>query len=244
MTLPTQEMQLILFAAFLFTYDSSHLLQTNEAVLTRANGSWDFFFPINGFTVRGKALYISNPLLLHREEFFLAYQFADLDLLEKPDFANQQYSKTSLCILAFASQFLIFIILPYLLFFFKTDINLLICTALIYSTAIIAGISVILKRDEIGLTKKQAYEMALEFIFCPPFTANVIRKISRSHKIKANLIPASICLLTAERWQLLSILLLDKLEEQIEINEDDANLCEDLSKLKPIFKRSNIDVKH
>lgn len=216
MNLISTDIQLILLAVLLFLYDSSHLIYINETVLTCSNNKWNFINDRNLMNIRGKGLYISNPISLHKAEYILNWKFDDLDFIQENDIPNfNRKIKILLNILAFTSWFLIFLCLPYLLFFYKTDFNLIICTIFIYTVSAITGMLMIVCHEKLNLTRKKAINLALEFIFCPPFNANVIRKITRSQKIQVNLISVAVRKLNPSKWDELCSILAEKLEDEI-----------------------------
>jgi hypothetical protein len=72
--------------------------------------------------------------------------------------------------------------------------------------------------------------MALEFVFCPPFTANVIRKISHLQQLNINFIAAAIRTIPAERWEELRYILDKKI--QFEIDESNFDESKKLQLIK------------
>ena len=222
----------MLFAAFLFIYDSSHLLKPNEAVLIRKINSWTYFCSIGNFSFRGMDLYISNPLIIHRAEYILAWDFENIDITQKFDLPHRNLAHNALTILAYVSWVLLFILLPFLLFFFRTEAALLLCTGLIYLASIFTSIIVYRCRTELNLSKKQSIDMALEFVFCPPFTANVIRKISRLQQLNINFIAAAIRTIPAEKWEELRYVLDKKIQFEIEESSFDESKKLQLIKAK------------
>jgi len=234
------DIQLILLAVFLFLYDSSHLVYINESVLTCSNNNWDFIDDRNLMNIKGKGLYISNPFILNKFEYILSWKFDDLDFIQKFDVQDfDNFLKNILISLAYISWVLIFICLPYLLIFYKTDLNLLICTCLIYTVSALTGIIIIVYRNKLSLTKKMAINLAIEFLFCPPFNPNVIRKITKLQDIQENLISVAVRKLSPAKWEKLCKILAEKIKDEISNNDNNFNQIEKLKRSLKIIEGIN-----
>ena len=242
MSFISTDIQLILLAVFLFLYDSSHLVYINESVLTCSNNNWDFIDDRNLINIRGKGLYISNPFILNKFEYILSWKFDDLDFVQKNDIQNFDNGLKSILItFAYVSWILIFICLPYLLFFYKTDLNLLICTCFIYIVSALTGIMIIAYHNKLNLTKKKAINLAIEFLFCPPFNPNVIRKITKLQNIQENLIAVAVRKLSPTKWEELCKILAEKIKDEISNNASNFNEIEKLKRTLKIINGINVN---
>jgi hypothetical protein len=217
MSLPP-ETQLLLVAAFFFIYDAAHLLFDNEVVLTPTGGSWTYRSGKHSLTLRGKKLFISNLLLLHRPEYRFHWDYEKQSVKEVSYLPKKLAHHLLLSITAYGSWVSIFLALPFLLHYYRIDAALLACAAVIYSFSLLGGLVVINKHNDLGLTSKQSRVMALEFFFCPPFTPNIIRRITHSGGSYSNLIPTAKSHLPQEQWELLR----NEIAEQINFEIDEA----------------------
>ena len=222
------EVQLLLAAALFFIYDSSQLLYSNEAILSPAGKGWSVQTCDNNLILRGRKLFITNPLTLHRPFYRLRWDDEKLELgqCHTPE---QRISLNSwFSFLAYCSLASIFAVLPALLYFHRTDVALLSCTVAIYLISLLAGVTILMKHQSLGLTAKQARSLAAELIFCPPFTANVVRRLGLAQTLGCNLIAASLQLLTPTQWGRLKLDLIEQIDLEIsdaeELSPRESNL--------------------
>jgi hypothetical protein len=125
-----------------------------------------------------------------------------------------------LSFLAYCSLISIFALLPTSLFLFKSDLILLLNVAFIYIVSLTAAVTVIFNDKKLGFSRKQARSLAIEFIMCPPFTINVVRRITNVIPINFNLIVAAKQLLDNDEWEIISRQLLELLNFEIQEAED------------------------
>ena len=209
------EMQLLLAAAFFFIYDSAHLLGTNEVILIPNRPSWNYVSGRNGITICGKKLLISHPFALHRPEYRLHWDYRQVVGLADGNLPPYLPRHGLLALIAYSSWLLIFLVFPVVLLHFRNDQALLICAAAIYAISLLASFTVIANHQELGLTLHQARAMALDFVLCPPFTPNIVRRISYTQENNFSLIAAAKRHLLEERWAQFHAELLEEVDVQI-----------------------------
>lgn len=218
----------MLLAAFLFIYDASHLLGMNEAIVSPGKDGWQVSTGKNWLSIRGRNWVAPNLLLLHHPAYKLAWDDEQVYIDQRPDLKARLPGQMWLALLAYVSWITTFIALPLVLFFYRTDAAALSCAASIYLFAILAGVRIWMRRTSLGLTDSQAKKLAAELIFCPVFTANVVRRISHCRPITCNLVAAAAQLLPGERWEAFKTELLDYLDLEIDAADTDSRRAANL----------------
>lgn len=213
----------MMLAALLFIYDASQLLAQNEAILTFSHRGWRVDTGKNWLSIRGRNWVAVNFLLLHRPSFKLCWDDEHVDVSQEPALHARLSHQAWLVTLAYGSWLSVFVALPYLLFFHRTETALLICSAAIYLFALVAGGTVLLKRSALGLSEHKARTLALELFLCPPFTANLVRRITLLQPTSCNLVAASVHLLGPDQWGALRTEMVDYLDLEIDAAEFDPD---------------------
>lgn len=220
MLAPSAEQQLVLFTALLYMYDASLLLDANEGIATRRAGSWKVFSAAKGMLLRGRHLWVPQLLLPHQAIYRLSWDYAQWRS-DKPCHAPPPLAlHRGLATLCYSMGILLFALLPALLWVYHSDEALLACATAVYTVALVAGGLVMLRRERWGLSAQRARSLALECIFCPPFTINLIRKISLEHPLPTNLVQFAHAVLHAHDWDMFKTEAQELL--QFQIDEEDA----------------------
>ena len=227
----------MLLAAFLLLYDSSHLTYTNEMFFIRSKNKWRYVNDSNFIQINGRSLYVSNPFFLHQEEYLLKWDFEKINFLEaKPLPQINRDMKWILTALAYVSLVLVFLVLPWLLFGFRTDVNLAVCAGLIYANALLIGSLVWAYQSQLGISKKHAHGLLLELILCPLFSINIIKKISALQSVNVNLISAAIRHLDSTQWHELCLILKEKINDELSHSDLDEEYTRQLSRSLHVFE--------
>jgi hypothetical protein len=211
------ELQLLLAAAFFYLYDSSILLHANEGALSPAGGGrWACVYQPNSVILRGRFVYIPNPLLPYRPVYRLAWDAGSVSFIDSTDWAWQRERYALLAPCVCLAGLAIFVLLPICLFLGQSDLHVLTAAALVYANSIAAGIMVIRRRDMLGLGRKRAWCVAAECVLCPPFTLNLIRRLSIREPVAASIPAAGAALLGTDDWGHLKQKLLASQDDAIE----------------------------
>ena len=229
------ELQLILLIVILILYDSSRLIYTNQMVFIFSK-KWSFINDINLMNINGKSLYISNPLLVFQEEYILECNFDEIDFLKNENLPNiNKNIKLLLAFFGYVSFFLLVLILPILLLSNRNEMHLLICVSLIYLTSLICGLTIIFSHRKLNISKNNSINLFFEFILCPPFTVNVIKKISNFQKVNNNIISAALRNFNQYDWYKLCTIMRVKIENEISVTKNQF-LVSKLEKSLKIFE--------
>lgn len=185
------ESLLVLGIVGFYIYDSTYLYFYNEFIIKK------------GFKHSFKAQFISKKLNFLNKylvifEFFLPYQLVfkcawklnDLNnkVTSHEDIKNIQLITTTLKPLQFINIILFILILILLPIIFLLKLNyviLAITISTIYLLNLINIFYVISKRKKLQLSWVKVSQLALDTFLCPPFSLNLLRKISLNYAIKS-----------------------------------------------------------
>lgn len=218
------ELQLLLAAAFFYLYDASVLLHADEGLLSPAGGrAWAIVYRPNSIALRGRLVYVPNLLLPHRPVYRLAWSAAALSFADSDAWDERRARYSVLVPFVYLAALSIFVLLPVCLLWGRSDIQVLVVAALIYANSVAAGIAVVRCRGALGLERRRAWTTAIECVLCPPFTVNLIRRLSIHERIAASIPAAGAALLGAADWDALKTKLVASQDDDIEdATSDDA----------------------
>ena len=207
-------------AVGLYLYDSALLLYANEAVLAaRRKGGWLVEFGSNKTTLRGKELYLPNPLIPTRPLFRMAWSFehaapdAVVGLLEDgARFTRFAPAVWSLFVLTF-------VFLPVVLFVRLGDWAIVGVFGLIYVNLLAIVLVLWFARSQFQLSGPKAAAMGLDLLLCPPFAINIIRRLSLRLPA-SDLVVAARRLQSAEGWDMTRAELTARLTDEIAGEEE------------------------
>jgi hypothetical protein len=216
------EVQLLVLAALFYVYDSALLLYVNEAVLVPHRRRWAVKTGNKGFTIRGKDLVFPDLLLPHRPVFRLSWDYKNPIAVTSSKVAWDTEKSTYRVFIPFVygMTLALFFILPAVLFFYRSDIALLLCLLLIYMNAVGAGVALYASKKSLQLPTKKCWSIFLECVLCPPLTINIIRKISTQKQFSSSLVAAATALLNTETWEVLREELVAQIDDELETVED------------------------
>lgn len=212
------EAELVAIAIFLYLYDSSVLLFSNEAILTNsAAGRWSAAWGWSGFVLAGKSLCMLNPFTPHHPSFRLRWQFeeadgldADLAWTERADLLKRIRLSTLACAIG------LFVLLPAGLFSSLGAYALIPGVAIVYGSAIVGLARLSAIRDRLGLGGIRFTGFAFECLACPPFSANMLRRVALSQTIGESLTRAGARLADEEGWTRLRAYCESRLDEELQ----------------------------
>ncbi|MFN5101022.1 MAG: hypothetical protein ACK5D0_12490 [Burkholderiaceae bacterium] len=221
----SSEVQLLLLAALLYVFDSALLLYVNEGTLTPTGKDWSIKTGGSGFTIRGKNLVFPNLLLPHRPVFRLSWNYKTPTITAPIAWEAERSLYRKLVPMVYGMAILLFLTLPAVLFFNRSDVVLLTCLTMIYMNAALTGIALFNSRKQLELSKDKCWSILLECLLCPPLNINVIRKISTQRVLPGSLVAAGVSLLRKEEWDRLRDELLDQIDNEIEYVNDQEKLA-------------------
>ena len=219
------ELQLLALAVGLYVFDSMLLLFPNEGVLTSVGKArWQVTFGSNNTRVRGKEILFSNLFLPHRPIFKLSWDYEGATQQVLPvafDWGAQKDLFRGLMMPIYGIGIAQFIVFPYVIFFFLTDLSIIASLAYLYGSILIALFLVYRKRENFHISKKKFLSLSFECLICPPVAVNLIRKLSLGLPgLKQDLLLVSQSLLEAEVWQATKDKFISRIDEEIDFEDE------------------------
>jgi hypothetical protein len=183
------EAELMALAVGLYIYDGFVLLFANEALLIcDAKGRWRVSFGWIGFTISGRSPAPLNFFTVGRPAFRLQWHF---DRVEgDPSVAPWEGVAKQLVRFkwwALGSWSGLFICLPVGMFTAVGAPAIWVAVVLIYGSALIAVIHLWVRRRALGLSGMSYAGMAIECLLCPPFAANLVRRVGLKCRVAESL---------------------------------------------------------
>jgi hypothetical protein len=174
---PSFEVLLILGVFGFYFYDSFMLLSLNELILTRSSKKWTYKFPIVGFQLLKKFPFLPNLLTPNATLFQVSWPTSDqgLNIKELNIFIK---SVLPIQIISVLILLLMFICLPVIAFTYGSGVKLLIIFSAIYSLIVCGLIYIFNQKHNLKISNTKFLSIAFESIVCPPFSLNMVRKIS------------------------------------------------------------------
>jgi hypothetical protein len=175
------EIQLFALAVGFYVFDSMLLLFPNEGVLSQSSKNrWQVKFGSANNRIRGKEIIFPNLFLPHRPIYKLAwdYEGRNNEKYVAIDWNGQHDRFRPLMIPIYLIGFGQFVLFPYVIFFFLTDISILISLGYLYVSIIIALIIVFRRRSSLKMSNKNFFSLSFECLVCPPIAVNLVRKLS------------------------------------------------------------------
>ena len=232
------EVGLMLLVLGLYLYESSVLVFCNQALLSplRAKG-WRVQFGLKHLNIRGKELCFAQILMPWRPLFLLTWRFEDR---EPPRLEAESDAEPSKPVTraawqppaASSYQILVplvwwlcsaaFIVLPLGLFTSLGDGAVLCAGGMLYVGILILLLVLWRYRSHFQLSTKELLSTAFEYLICPPFALNVIRRLSLKTKIEDDLEPIAHSLQSQQAWLLTRELMLERLDDQIAYEAQDT----------------------
>ncbi len=198
----SSELELFFLIVLFYLYDSSVLLYSNEAVLTRdSRGHWSVAVGWTGFLFAGRALQVLNPFTPHRPSFRLYWNSGSTVV----DTTDQSWSEpmaklTALAPFTLTAGIGLFVVLPLGLFTALGVYADLAGMALFYG----ATAAALYRVKRLGLLEATDLRRFLGFAFeclaCPPFGVNMVRRMALAKKISEPLPLAGARLLDPAAW--------------------------------------------
>jgi hypothetical protein len=211
------EVQLIAVAVLFYLYDATVMLSAHEGLAIAAGKrSWRIVYRPNTVALRGRLAYVPAPILPHRPVFKLRWSATALSVRDDTDWNALRNKYRPLVPFVYGAAVALFVVLPGVLFAYRSDLRLLCVAAAIYLDALAAGVIVIRNTQRFGLTRRKAWSTAVECLLCPPFTINLVRRLSLNEHVDASLAAVGRGLLAPDAWNRLRLQLIEIQDEYIE----------------------------
>jgi hypothetical protein len=209
------------------------LLFPNEGVLTAIGKSrWRVTFGSEKTRVRGREILFPNLLLPHRPIFKLSWECEGLTEQVPTvafDWGAQKVLFKDLVMPVYGIAIAQFIVFPYVILFFLTDISIISSLAYLYVSILISLFLVYRKREIFHLSKRKFLSLGFECLVCPPVAVNLIRKLSLGLPgLKQDLLMVSRNLLEADEWHSTKDTFISRIVEEIDFEEENTPRLEKL----------------
>lgn len=240
MNLVPLEAQLLILAVLFYVYDSSILLFSNEGVITPSWKNWTAQTNHRGLVLLRKKLFIPNLLLPHRPIFRLHWQPESMSQASSVEWQKEKSMYGWFGLPAYGMALALFVITPITYCFFRSDPALLACLALIYLIPVGAGMLLYRHQKHLGVSTQNAWSLCLECLLCPPFTINIVRKLSLARRLQANFVDSAFQLVDAAQWERVRAELVACMDAEIEgadSQESMARLMASKDRLQGMQKR-------
>jgi hypothetical protein len=218
------EAELIALAAIFYLYDSSVLLYSNEAILICGNAQrWSAVLGGKGFLLAGRSLCVLNPFTPGRPSFRLNWDFNCLGSgAETSSWSARAHELHKLAPFSFIGSIALYVGLPLGMF---TDLGayaIVPALVLLYGSILLALIRLRRKGTLVSLGRNRFWPIVFECLACPPFGVNMVRHITLGARITEPLPLAGVRLLDAARWGQLRDRCISRIDDAIELVEEDS----------------------
>jgi hypothetical protein len=230
----SSELELFFLVVFFYLYDSSVLLYSNEAILTReSTDRWSASLGWTGFVFAGRVLCMLNPLTPHKPAFRLHWDFNSLVV----DTADQSWTEsaatlTALTPFTLAAGIGLFILLP-LGLFSRLSVYADVAGMVLFYVATAWALYRV-KRSGLLETagRKRFAGFAFECLACPPFGVNIVRRISLTQRVLEPLPLAGARLLDPASWDHLRSRCVARLDEALRVAGEESSESQSLEAQK------------
>jgi hypothetical protein len=172
--------------ALFYIYDSIELVYFNDVYIVKGLKSWKHLIPNPFFTIFNKIVFIPNPLTPHCLYFKFSFPSNEDKISSKEGKDVNAFNKAiyNIQTLTLYQLILLIIVFPIMLINYNYGPLLLGIMALIYMNIITIFVLIHINKKKFKISQKQFLTYLFESIFCPPFSLNILRKISKAYKIK------------------------------------------------------------
>ena len=213
----------MVLALGLYLYDSVLLLYSNEAVLiAHGKQGWSAGFGSRHTTLRGRHVYIPNPLLPARALFRLTWKTGNPQPARPDLWIGQRDALSCLTVPVWCLAALVFLLLPVTLFGGLGDLPIALTFLLIYFTVLVIVFLLWFNRRRFDLTTGRCALLALDLLICPPFALNIIRRISLRQTLREDFIDVARRLLAPSDWDTTRLEILARLDDELAIEPEDS----------------------
>ncbi len=198
----SSEVELFALVCVLYVYDCSVLLFANEALLTaKSQRRWSLELGLHGFLLAGRSLCILNPLTPQSPAFRLTWDFLRPGSgVPDTGWSQQAERLRRLSVTTGISAVALLVLLPMGLFSPLRLYALVPALSLLYGSAIVGLVRLRNLRSEFNFTGARYAGFVVECLACPPFAANMVRRIALQQRVAESLPAAGARLLSPEAW--------------------------------------------
>jgi hypothetical protein len=221
-----------------YLYDSALLLYHNEIVIVSARSGCR----VSGgstFELRGRHVFLPNPLCPHRPLFRLNWpEHGKLSEAGRP--ASSRRVVVVLSTLApwmLLLLFLFAVALPYMLLVVQSAQALLAWIATVYAVIIFILFQVHRHRKALNLSGRAVAAIALDALLCAPFALNIVRKIGLRQRFDTDLRVVAATRLSPQAVRDLVGILDERIHASLQFVEPDAPASEALKTYLHHFER-------
>lgn len=209
-------------AVGLYLYDSALLLYSNEALLIPSGkDGWIARFGSNKTTFKGKQLFVPNPFWPTQPLFRLVWGYEDVASCSiAATWDEKRRASIRLVPMVWGLFMCTFILLPVTLFGRLGDLMILLVFVLVYLNILLVILFLWLDRSKFNLTLHGFASIAFDFLICPPFALNIVRRLSLSVQVDEDFINAARRLLKPADWEVTQREALTRLDDEIACEEE------------------------
>ena len=220
-----------------YLYDSLMLLYFNEVVFSLGFNGWVVSNPIGRWRIAGRKPYIPNPIVPFSPIFRLTWSKENMGIGENniDEFNIFLKELKSIGYPVIALMYLIFLCIPIALLKFGAGMQLLIIMCSIYLTIGFALILIYRKRDLLKITNKVYWSIVFDAIACPPFSINIVRKISLNYPITRDALEFGNSQLNDKEFRIFIESINLKLDEELESEAQNSPKALSIKKYKSIL---------
>lgn len=213
-----------------YLYDSAMLLYFNEVAFIEMGGRWDFSSPLSRWRIFGKIPLIPNLFTPYKSIFRFAWS-TNKEVFEREktvinsDFLN---ALNPIRYLVVAQLIALLVVIPLIIFQLGTNSIFLFALGAVYLISSLMVAVTCYKRSALRLSSKELLQISFDVIACPPFSINLVRKLSLTQNVKMDAVHFGLANLTAEVFTMLTENLKLKVDEKLESEEDGSDEFLDL----------------
>ncbi len=202
--------------AGLYVYDSALLLTHNEVLLTRTQGGpWKAIFSIRGGSFFGRELCLGNLLCPARPVFRLRWHYETPLTGITCDLASVCEPLRPFAFLIAGLFATMLIALPAVLLLRLGDLAVVFVFALMYLQILATCLVLWRYRKPLNLSTRQVASMCFEFVLCPPFALNAVRRLTLAQQVREDFYSAAQRLLSPQAFEQACQQLLMRLDDEI-----------------------------
>ena len=219
--MPQDAVLLMVLVTALYVFDSVLLLHRNEGVLSAAGaGRWLVDLGSRDLELRGKHLYLPNPLFPHRPLFRLAWSFEGTTAETREEWSILRAAVRPIYPAIWSMAAALFVLLPLGFFTRLGDAALVAALGLLYASIAAALIWTWRNRARFCLGGSQFAALAFESLVCSPLALNLVRKLCARVPVREDLVGAAQRLQSGADWAMTRVRLVERLDEAIESEEE------------------------
>ncbi|HJV62475.1 MAG TPA: hypothetical protein VJ743_16125 [Albitalea sp.] len=170
---------MVLVLIGLYLKDCLLLLDADEATLTRRTfGRWQAGFGLRDWKLAGREPFLCNPMLPHEPVFRLAWSMSGSTKSPARRPLEPPPVLTALQPMVLATWLLLFAVLPFCVLTGMPTWFTVAAVAVLYANILASLVVLYRGRGQLDIEPGVLRLVALEIVLCPPYAANLVRKLS------------------------------------------------------------------